>query len=338
MAELMAQWLDQFPEQIQRAYKLADLWEVGAIRTPHSIVFLGMGGSAIGADLACGLYGKDFALPVSVVRGEQIPRWVGADDLAVAVSYSGETRETLAAFRSALRQGARGLAISSGGTLKTLAEENGVPHLLIPGGIAPRAALGFTTIPLLKVLRVTGTLPAAVPYEEEIPVLVKQLESLRVDWGDPAGAASGVARRMLRRLPLIAGVGLTAGAARRFQAQLAENAKVVSVVFELPEALHNLVETLDVSYIDTYRPIAVYLEDPEAEPEARRMMKALRDAFSQSGIEGIPIPAQGKSPLTRLFTLIHKTDWVSYHLAKLKGVDAAAIPIITSIKKKLTAL
>ncbi len=335
MSELMAQWLDQFPEQIQQAYALADHWDLGAVRTPRSVTFLGMGGSAIGADIACGLYGKDFTLPVQVVRGERIPRWIGADDLAVAVSYSGETRETLTAFRMALNQGARCLAVSSGGTLKTLAEENRVPHLSIPGGMAPRAALGYTCIPLLKVLRVTGALPSAVQYEEEIPVLVKQLESLRVDWGDPAGAASGVARRVLRRLPLIAGVGLTAGAARRFRAQLAENAKVISVVFELPEALHNLVETLDVSYIDTFRPIAVYLEDPEADLEVRRMMKALREAFSQCGIEGIPIPAQGKSPLTRLFTLIHKTDWISYHLAKLKGVDAAAIPIISSIKQKL---
>lgn len=337
MPELMAQWLDQFPAQIHRAYELAEHWEIGAVRTPRSITFLGMGGSAIGADLSCGLYGGDFTLVVQVVRGERIPRWIGADDLVVAVSYSGETWETLAAFRTALSQGAQGLAVSSGGALKTLAEENGVPHLLIPGGIAPRAALGYTTIPLLKVLRITGALPNAVRYEEEIPALVKQLELLRVDWGDPAGAACGVARRMLRRLPLIAGGGLTAGAGRRFQAQLAENAKVLSVVFELPEALHNLVETLDVSSIDPFRPIAVYLEDPEADAEVRRMLKALRDAFSQSGIEGIPIPAQGKTPLTRLFTLIHKTDWVSYHLAQLKGVDAAEIPIIASIKRKLTA-
>ena len=150
------------------------------------------------------------------------------------------------------------------------------------------------------------------------------------------GPGVGVARRLLRRLPMLAASKTQHFAARRFQAQLAENAKALSVVLEMPEALHNLIETLDSSYLDTFRPIGVYLEDAEADNATRRQMQKVRESFQTAGVEGLPLVAQGKAPLARLFGLVHKCDWISYHLATLKGVDPVAIPTITRIKESLS--
>ncbi len=108
------------------------------------------------------------------------------------------------------------------------------------------------------------------------------------------------------------------------------------MLFEIPEALHNLIETLDVNYLDTFRPVAVYLEDTEADDLTRLRMQKTREKFQQMGVEGIPILSQGETPLERLFSLVHKGDWISYHLALLKGADAVAIPIITSLKEALS--
>lgn len=340
MPDLMWQWLDAFPEQVRQAANLADKWELSGLKPPRSVTFLGIGGSAIGADLVCGAFRSQFTLPVSVVRGESPPSWLESGDLIVAISYSGDTRETLTAFRQALEQGARGACIASGGTLLRLAEEKKFPFLQIPGGLAPRAALGFTSLPLVRVLQASGAWGSDEMENplstERVSVLVRMLESLRVEWGDQTGPGVGVGRRILRRLPLIVAGGLVGTVARRFQAQLAENAKAISVLFEIPEALHNLIEVLDVNYIDTFRPIAIYLEDTAADELNQVRMQKIRQNFQHRGVEGIPILSQGETPLERLFSLVHKTDWISHHLAVLKGIDPVAIPIITDLKQSLS--
>lgn len=330
MHDQMWQWLDDFPAQLRKAAELGQSWDLTGIQGPENVAFLGIGGSAIGATLVCGLYQDRFGCPVVVVRGEKPPAWMGRGSLAVATSYSGETRETLTAFREALDKGSQGLGISSGGTLEQMAQKHGFPHLRIPGGIVPRAALGYTSIPLIYVLLRTGIISAEEP---QIDPAVRLIESLRVEWGDTNGTGAGVARRLIGRLPLIIGAGMTAGIAQRFQAQLAENAKAISVVLEAPEALHNLVETIDVRFIETFDPIAVYLEDPDGPQGHRLLLKQVRMAFQDAGIEGIVITSQGSSDLTRLYGLIHKVDWISYHLAKLRGIDPVAIPVITAIKE-----
>ncbi len=333
MPDQMWEWLEGFPEQVRHAAELARGWNLSALNPPEQVIFLGIGGSAIGADLVCSAYRSECARPVFVLRGEEVPGWINASSLIVAVSYSGETRETLAAFQRGIEQKAQGVCISSGGTLEQLAQKRGLPHLRIPGGMAPRAALGYTSLPLIQVLQAAQIISS---NSLEMENLVKGLVSVRAEWGDPAGPAAGVARRLLRRLPLIVGTGLTAAIARRFQAQLAENAKAIAVLFELPEALHNLVETLDAYYLDTFRPMAIYLEDTEAASQTKLMLKKVREHFQHGGVEGIHLLSQGSTTLARLFSLIHKTDWVSYHLAKLKGVDPVAIPIIKAIKEQLS--
>lgn len=333
MENRMWQWLKDFPRQVTHAAGLARSWDLSSLQPPQSITFLGIGGSAIGADLICNLYRSQLKIPATVVRGEDIPAWLGSESLVVAISYSGETRETLTAFNRALETGAHGVAISSGGTLMRLCDDQDIPHLVIPSGFAPRAALGYSSLPLIQILRAAGALEVEPPDAEALTAL---LEGLFGEWSDPVGPGGGVGRRLLRRLPLIVGSGLTSGVARRFQAQLAENAKALSVIFDVPEALHNLVETLDIAYIETFQPMAVYLDDVDAPARERQMMKAVREAFQKAGLEGIPILSQGNSSLERMLSLIHKTDWISYHLATLRGVDPVAIPVITEIKTSLS--
>jgi glucose/mannose-6-phosphate isomerase len=336
MTNAMWSWLDEFPHQFQQAFDLAGHWELEALPSADQIIFLGMGGSAIGADLICSLFRDRLSRPAIVVRGEDAPAFLGSNSLVVAISYSGETRETLTALQQALDRGARAVCLGSGGTLLKVAVEKRLPYLRLPGGLAPRAAIGYLSIPLIAVLQRAGALPPGLPGEEEKREALQLLQSLRVEWGESAGPGSGVARRLLRRLPIITAGKTMIIAARRFQAQLAENAKALSVPLEMPEALHNLIETLDVSYIESFRPMAVYLEDPEADAHSKRQMTKAREAFQAAGLEGIPIMAQGEKPLARLFSLVHKCDWISYHLATLKGVDPVAIPIITNIKQSLS--
>ncbi|MFH1735287.1 MAG: SIS domain-containing protein [bacterium] len=334
MHDQMWTWLNEFPQQMKHAAELGATWDAGLSNPPRAVVFLGIGGSAIGAATVTELFAQYFSCPVFVHRGVSPPAWVGEDCLAVAVSYSGNTSETLEAFQQTLDAGADGASISSGGKLAELAAARAIPHLMIPGGIMPRAALGYTSIPLIYLLQSAGAMKSA-----ELPVqkLVAELTRLRADWSDRSGAGMGIARRILRRFPIVVGAGLTNSAARRFQAQLAENSKVLAQTFEIPEAMHNVIETLDLAALEPLRPIAVYLEDPQTPEELRILMSLARRSFQNAGVEGVILQTEGTEDLIRLYSLIHKLDWVSYHLAALRNVDPVGIPLIMGLKERYVA-
>jgi len=331
MADNMFQWLDGFPTQVQHAADLSSDWDFFTINRPKAVAFLGIGGIAIGATLVLNLFQNQFTVPVAVIRGESPPSWLKEDTLAMAISYSGATQETITAFKKALENGAMGAVLSTGGRLTEIATSQHLPNLQIPAGYAPRAALGYTCLPLIFFLMKLGIIS-----QDPIPIanLVKTLETVRFEWSDPAGPGAGVANRLLRRLPLVVGAGLCAPVAQRFQAQFAENSKVISILFDVPEALHNLVESLTPIAIDSFNPIAVFLEDPFASDTIKTHMRKIRIAMSECGVEGIPILAQGDSEIERTFSLIHKIDWISYHLAKMRGVDPVEIPVIKALKEK----
>src|SRR5262245_50152780 len=59
------------------------------------IVICGMGGSAIGGDLTRTLVEREAKVPIVVVRGYDLPAFVGPNTLVVLSSFSGATEETL---------------------------------------------------------------------------------------------------------------------------------------------------------------------------------------------------------------------------------------------------
>ncbi|MEE4276317.1 MAG: bifunctional phosphoglucose/phosphomannose isomerase, partial [Thermoleophilia bacterium] len=81
---------------------------------PDGVAVCGMGGSAIGGELVLATAGE-LAVPASVVRGYDLPAWVRPTTLVVAVSYSGETEETLACVEVSLSRGCRPVCVASGG-------------------------------------------------------------------------------------------------------------------------------------------------------------------------------------------------------------------------------
>jgi len=110
---------------------------------PAAVVMAGMGGSAMGGELLRALIAADCPVPITRVRGFGVPAWAGPGTLVVCTSYSGDTAETLACAQQAHAQGASLLAVASGGELARLADELGFPCALVPGGMQPRAALGY---------------------------------------------------------------------------------------------------------------------------------------------------------------------------------------------------
>ncbi|MGH7734511.1 MAG: SIS domain-containing protein, partial [Gemmatimonadales bacterium] len=128
----------------------------------ENVVVLGMGGSGIAGDVMVAVAGPFLPVPVCVVKSYDLPDFVGRGSLVFAISFSGNTEETVEAAGEAADAGASLVAVTSGGELAALAEEWGAPIVPVPGDIPqPRAALGAMAVPPLVVLEDMGLFPGA---------------------------------------------------------------------------------------------------------------------------------------------------------------------------------
>src|SRR5438477_8005754 len=146
------------PEQVEAAaLDSARVAGLPAREAVENVVVLGMGGSGIAGDLVLAVAAPFMAIPVVVLKSYTVPAFVGEGSLVFAISFSGDTEETVEAATEAAVQGAKIVAISQGGELTRLAKAWGSPVVSVPDDIpAPRAGVGALAIPPLIVLEDIG--------------------------------------------------------------------------------------------------------------------------------------------------------------------------------------
>ena len=168
--------INSMPRQAREVLEIIDRTEMSlADNSCRSLIICGMGGSAIAGDIILA-YGQDkMSMPVWVQRNYGLPGWAGPNDLAVISSYSGDTEESLSAYHQAQKKGLRILGITSGGKLKSLCQQNGNPHLIIPGGLPPRGALGYSFFGLWGMLTKLGLIKASRSEAAEAIFLLETL-------------------------------------------------------------------------------------------------------------------------------------------------------------------
>ncbi|HOT23805.1 MAG TPA: bifunctional phosphoglucose/phosphomannose isomerase [Thermoleophilia bacterium] len=302
---------------------------------PSGVAVLGMGGSAIGADLVFATF-ADLAVPAVVVRDERLPGWVDERTLVVAVSYSGDTAETLAATAAATARGCRPVCVTAGGQLAAFAGACGLPLLTIPTGRQPRAALGLLAMAVLAALERAGLVPTCGEAVAEAAALLDVAAAQYApDVGEQSNPAKALARRLQGRVPLVCGQGLTAPVARRWKTQLNENAKVAAFFATLPELDHNEVEAWGAGGPLDASGCVVMLEDQGAGDRPRRRSTVTAETFAAAGVPVERLETQGVSPLARVFSLVALGDHVSLYLALLRGVDPTPVEAIQRLKRRL---
>src|ERR671922_960914 len=199
--------------------------EVADIR---AVVVCGMGGSAVAGDVLRAVFRDRLGVPVDVNRSAELPEHAGVHTLVIVSSYSGNTSETLTAFRAAARRGARALVVTSGGTLQAEAAEHGVPVVVVPGGFQPRAALGWLAFAMLGALQAAGLLPDLADDVEETAGLADQrAAALRPEVPTAENPAKRLASELAGLVPVIWGAdGIGGVAAARWKTQFNENGKL----------------------------------------------------------------------------------------------------------------
>jgi glucose/mannose-6-phosphate isomerase len=308
------------------------LWRVESARVEAApsagLLICGMGGSAIGGDLAAAALGERLSRPVVTVRGYELPAWVGSDWTVLCSSYSGATEETVACFEAAGALGARRLVAATGGPLVDMAREDGVPVVGLPGILQPRAAVGYMFVTAAEAAALAGAAPRiAAEVETTAGFLREQADDLRE-------RAATIAARLEGTLPVFYGAELTAPVARRWKTQVNENAKVPAFFSELPEADHN--EICGWGGSPGTNPLVVMLEDRgSGNPRIGLRFELTEREVAAAGTEVLRVSVEGDSRTARVLWAVMLGDLVSLEMASARGVDPVAVGTIDSLKSGL---
>ena len=336
--------------QVRTAYRTSVEAGVDRLTTqgrPRAIVVAGMGAAAIAGDILCAVCGNGAPLPIVTLRSYQLPGWVGATDLVIAVSCSGRTEETLAAASEAVRRGCSLLGVGAAGSpLESIARQASAPYVAISPTGQPRANLWLLAVPLIAAAASLGLVEADADLFERVAASLEDIaHRCRPSSESFINPGKLLAMELAETVPMIWGSSSVAAVAgHRLAAQLNQNAKYPAISGELPEADHDQLAAIDGPFAerDIYADTAsrtlrlVMLRDVEEHPRvARRREVSVRLAHDRD-VPVTELAADGVHPLERIASLIGLGDFATTYLAIGYGIDPTPVSPITELKARIS--
>src|SRR5262245_5955242 len=334
MAERIAGQANQIDDMLERLAQRP--WRIGA-RKPSLLAVGALGGSAIAADLAAGLYHDRLTHPLITVRDYHWPAFVNREAMALLCSYSGETEETLALYRRAGEAQVARAAITAGGTLAAWCQRDDVPCVELPPGSPPRAALFSAWVTLTSLLHALRWIDDPTPeWREAADLLRTRNLALGVDRPTSDNPAKQLARAIQGRFVFVyAGSERVGAIATRLRQQLNENAKMPAHSALVPELNHNEIVGWERSG-GTPRSVAVLLlRDAEDAAATRTRLTLTGEDAARQGPVVRSVESSGGGRLARLASLVQFGDYLSLYLALAGGVDPTPIVSIDEFKRRL---
>jgi len=340
-ASHMLQVIENFPDQIQEAIQCTHASNLVDFIKIDNVVLTGMGASGISGDFVTSLFRDKIDTPIVVNKDYMLPKWVHKNTLAVFLSYSGNTEETISAFKEAYQKKCHMIAISSNGKLQELCENRKVTCVSIPGGLQPRAATAYLLIPLLFILKKNGLLrhPIESDIDEVLHISKTCCNEYGMDTPEDQNLAKQIALSLHATIPSMYGWGFYDAVAQRWKTQINENSKMISCYDVLPEASHNDIVGWAANSEITKQFSCVLIRDHHEESiYMRARLEFMKTLFNDVSSHVIEIQPQGKSRLAKALSLILLGDFVSCYLALLRAVDPTPIDAIQELKNRLAAL
>ncbi len=333
----MLKKIKEFPSLCQQAWDMAMQFDLPEeLKDIDKVVLLGMGGSAIGGDLVSSLALIESQVPVMVYRGYNLPAYVDKHTLVIANSYSGNTEETLACFEQSLKTNAMKLAMTTGGKLKELASNHGIPVFSYDYKSPPRAALPYSFMPLLCFMKKLGLLrDKNIDIREMISALRQQQANISEEVPRGKNEAKKLACDLQGRLAVIYGAETVAEVAHRWKTQINENSKAWAFYEVFPELNHNSVVGYEFPPAVSNRVLVIILSSSFLNPRVQLRYEIVSRMLEKANIDFRTVNGAGNSHLGEMMSLVLLGDYISYYLALLNGVDPTPVRSIDYLKEEL---
>ena len=324
----------------QKMYQVYDKWAIlakDAYENKFSkikfddidhVVLAGMGGSgAIGDIIAAILSRENFH--VSTVKGYLLPKTVDNKTLVIAISISGNTKETLSILDYKSESKAKFIAISSGGIMEKKCKENSIPHYNIKMNHSPRASFGIFLYSILNML------DEALPIQKgEVAESLEKMKNMQEKINSKNLGNDNSALNLAKKInsnPLIYFPDGLKAAAIRFKNSLQENTKIHASIEDIIEASHNSISTWENQ--SDFKPILLQGADDYTKTKER--WNIIKEYFNMKKIDYEEVHSVEGNIISKLVCLIYLLDYTTIYLAILSKIDPSPVTAIDFIKSKL---
>jgi glucose/mannose-6-phosphate isomerase len=326
-------WSQKLKDGLQLAH---DFHYNNSERLPKNIkkiVFLGMGGSGIAGRIVKTFLDKKSNIPTFVLDSPTVPAFVDTDTLAIVVSYSGNTWETIDAFEKLAEKFIPTIVISHDGKALEIAESKNIPRILLPESVQPRAALGHFLGIILGLFDLMGIMSA---IEDIIPTFQKQADLYIPKFEDEGYFSDFLYAVENYDFFHVWGVsGDSAAFAYRAQTQFNENSKVRAVFSDFPECCHNLlVGFTDSKKVKELKPFVMLFYSDFLPSHLSIAINSTSELLKEQGVVLYKPPVLEDNWEGQLFHMILWSDFASYYLGKNRGVEVVPVKLIDELKEK----
>ncbi len=324
-------WTQKLKDGVQLAKDFMNRYETRMPKHIKNIVFVGMGGSGIAGRIVKTFLDRKEGLNTYVVDTCDLPGCIGSDTLAIVISYSGNTWETLEVLSQLSDRFIPTIVLASGGKAAEFAEKKNIPFALVPQSLAPRSALGTFLGFILEFFNTLGILEGARKVDafcKHADCFIPKFENEQF-FKEFLYAVNGY------EFFHIWGVsGVTSAVAYRAQTQFNENSKVHAVSSTFPELNHNLINGFEMCkstpcvllYVIDFLPVKIH-----------KAMDATGEILREKGVLLYKPPVLGDTFEEQLFNIVLWSDYASYYLGKVRGAAVEDVKIITKLKETLKA-
>lgn len=317
--------INDFPKQFEAGFEIAkDIKIDGDFK---NIIFCGMGGSIIPAEILLLFLdvSEDYPQKVQfhIHRDYDLPRWASKDCLAICISWSGNTKETLSSYTEAAQRGLPLLVMTKGGRIMELAQKDGTPLILLPQeNIPPRMGVGYMFSALYAVLAGNGFIESGADS-------VKNLKTLNPE--DLNDKARKLAEKILNKTPLIYSSHQWRNLSAFWKIFFNENAKVHAFWNGFPSLVHQ--ELAGFNEADREKFFVLLLKDKDDDVRHLELFEKLNAVLNNLGYGHETVEIEGGGSLEKIINNYLLAALTSMYLAQLRGVDPAEAEIIEKFKK-----
>ena len=304
----------------------------------ENIVICGLGGSAMPGILLQDAFSEDLKIPVFIHRSYALPAvalakvGLASKSLIVCISFSGNTEETLSSYKEAEEKGFSVIALTTGGKLAEMAQQNSLPYCLIPNDcLQPRFGTGYLFSALIKILINSGLLDQKVENK-----ILSLKESLRPATFEKKGQE--LAKKLMGKTPVVYSSNNYKSIARISKIKFNENSKIMAFWNYFPELNHNEMAGFTKAKSKKQKAnsfYAIILKDTTENPKIIKRMELTAELIKEAGADVEIIEMPGKTRLEKMFNTLLIFDWTSYYLALANNIDPISVPIVEDFKKRL---
>ena len=325
----MNDYINDFTNHLTEAMEIGDTSNLKkSDKKFNNILICGLGGSGIGGTIINDIISSKANIPILATKDYSIPNFVDENTLVIASSYSGNTEETIYALEKCQNRNTEICIITSGGKLKTIAEENNYNHKIIPGGHPPRAMFGYAFTELFYVLNHYGIIDNSFKSD-----FTNSISLLNSEKEDIQNKAMELAKKMYQKTPVIYVAQGFEGVAVRFRQQINENSKMLCWHHVVPEMNHNELLGWRTNVDDL---AVVYFRNKSDFDRNQIRMDINRKVISKFTNNITEVWSKGDSQIENTLYHINLGDWVSWYLSEMNNVDAIEIDVINFLKGELS--